>query len=209
MKVVLFGASGMIGSRILRELVTRGHSVTAVVRDTAKLPEMEGMTARQGDCLDPDSVTAVVRGADAVISAYAPGFTSLGNLVIATKALIAGLQKAGVRRLLVVGGAASLEVAPGVQLLDTPMFPPDWKGIALAHRDALDVIKGADLEWTSLSPAALIEPGARTGKFRLGLDQLVVDEKGDSKISAEDFAVAMVDEFEKGEHVRQRFTVGY
>ena len=209
MKVVLFGASGMIGSRILSELVTRGHSVTAVVRDTTKLPPVDGVTAKQGDCLDADNVAELVKGSDAVISAYAPGFTSLGNLVLATKALIAGLQKAVVRRLLVVGGAASLEVAPGVQLVDTPTFPPDWKGIALAHRDALAVIKGADLDWTSLSPAALIEPGVRTGTFRLATDQLVVDEKGDSKISAEDFAVAMVDELEKGVHVRQRFTVGY
>jgi putative NADH-flavin reductase len=209
MKVVLVGASGVIGSRVLRELVTRGHSVTAVVRDTSKIPAMEGVTVKEGDVLDKESVAALVKGSDAVISAYAPGFTTLDNLVLATKSLIAGLEKAGVRRLLVVGGAGSLEVAPGLQLLDTPTFPLEWKGIALAHRDALDVLKNADLDCTSLSPAALIEPGERTGKFRLGTDQLIVDENGDSKISAEDFAVAVVDELEKGAHVRQRFTVGY
>jgi putative NADH-flavin reductase len=119
------------------------------------------------------------------------------------------LQKAGVRRFLMVGGAGSLEVAPGLQLVDAPDFPAAWKGIALAHRDALNVLKGSDLDWTSLSPAALIEPGVRTGKFRLGTDQLVMDDKGESKISAEDFAVAAVDELEKNAHVRQRFTLGY
>jgi hypothetical protein len=150
-----------------------------------------------------------VKGSDAVISAYAPGFETLGNLVLATQSLIAGLQKAGVRRFLMVGGAGSLEVAPGLQLVDAPDFPAAWKGIALAHRDALNVLKGSDLDWTSLSPAALIEPGVRTGKFRLGTDQLVMDDKGESKISAEDFAVAAVDELEKNAHVRQRFTLGY
>jgi putative NADH-flavin reductase len=209
MNVVLFGASGMIGSRILQELVARGHSVTAVVRDTAKVPVMAGVTTKRGDVLDVDSVATNVKGSDAVISAYAPGFETLGNLVLATQSLIAGLQKAGVRRFLMVGGAGSLEVAPGLQLVDAPDFPAAWKGIALAHRDALNVLKGSDLDWTSLSPAALIEPGVRTGKFRLGTDQLVMDDKGESKISAEDFAVAAVDELEKNAHVRQRFTLGY
>jgi putative NADH-flavin reductase len=209
MNVVLFGASGMIGSRILQELVARGHSVTAAVRDTAKVPVMAGVTTKRGDVLDVDSVATNVKGSDAVISAYAPGFETLGNLVLATQSLIAGLQKAGVRRFLMVGGAGSLEVAPGLQLVDAPDFPAAWKGIALAHRDALNVLKGSDLDWTSLSPAALIEPGVRTGKFRLGTDQLVMDDKGESKISAEDFAVAAVDELEKNAHVRQRFTLGY
>jgi len=209
MNVVLFGASGMIGSRILQELVARGHSVTAAVRDTAKVPVMAGVTTKRGDVLDVDSVATNVKGSDAVISAYAPGFETLGNLVLATQSLIAGLQKAGVRRFSMVGGAGSLEVAPGLQLVDAPDFPAAWKGIALAHRDALNVLKGSDLDWTSLSPAALIEPGVRTGKFRLGTDQLVMDDKGESKISAEDFAVAAVDELEKNAHVRQRFTLGY
>jgi len=199
----------MIGSRILQELVARGHSVTAAVRDTAKVPVMAGVTTKRGDVLDVDSVATNVKGSDAVISAYAPGFETLGNLVLATQSLIAGLQKAGVRRFLMVGGAGSLEVAPGLQLVDAPDFPAAWKGIALAHRDALNVLKGSDLDWTSLSPAALIEPGVRTGKFRLGTDQLVMDDKGESKISAEDFAVAAVDELEKNAHVRQRFTLGY
>jgi putative NADH-flavin reductase len=209
MKVVLFGASGMIGSRILQELVSRGHSVTAVVRDTAKVPVGAGVTVKQGDVLNSETVAIMAKGNDAVISAYAPGFDTLGNLVLATKSLIAGVKAAGLRRLLIVGGAGSLDVAPGVQLVDTPDFPSAWKGIALAHRDALNVLKESDLDWTSFSPAALIEPGVRTGKFRLGTDQLIVNDKGEGKISAEDFAVAMVDELEKPAHVLARFTVGY
>jgi putative NADH-flavin reductase len=110
---------------------------------------------------------------------------------------------------LVVGGAGSLEVAPGVQLVDTPNFPQEWKGIALAHRDVLPILKASDLEWTYLSPAALIQPGERTGKFRLGGTQMVTDEKGESRISAEDFAVALVSELETPKHVRQQFTLGY
>ncbi len=209
MKVVLYGATGMIGSRILQELVARGHSVAAVMRNTGKVQASGSVTVEQGDVLDPKSVAATAKGSDAAISAYAPGFETLDNLVLATKSMIAGLQEAGVRRFIMVGGAGSLDLAPGVHLVDTPEFPAAWKGIALAHRDALNVLKGADLDWTSLSPAALIEPGIRTGKFRLGQNQLIVDDKGESKISAEDYAVALVDELEKNEHVRQRFTLGY
>jgi putative NADH-flavin reductase len=129
--------------------------------------------------------------------------------VEATRTLASGLKRAGVRRFLMVGGAGSLEVAPGLQLVDTPDFPEAWKPYALAHRDALAVLKDSDLDWTNLSPAAFIQPGQRTGKFRLGKDTLVTDEKGGSRISAEDYAVALVDELEKPQYIRQRFTVGY
>jgi putative NADH-flavin reductase len=152
MKVVLYGASGMIGSRILQELSSRGHTLTAVVR-------------------------------------HSPPPDDTAKLVDATRSLIAGLQKAGVKRFLMAGGAGSLRLPWGRQLVDAPDFPPAFKAIALAHRDALDVIRQSDLDWTSFSPAASIEPGARTGKFRLGKDDLIADQKGESRISAEDYAI--------------------
>jgi putative NADH-flavin reductase len=208
MKVVLYGASGMIGSRILAELVSRGHKVTAVVRNPEKVTA-PGVAVAKGDVTDAASVAATAKGADAVISAYAPPRTEVAALLPAVRSLLAGLETAGVKRVLVVGGAGSLEVAPGVQLVDVPNFPEEWKGIALAHRDLLPLLQASNLDWSCLSPAALIQPGVRTGKFRLGGKQLLADAKGDSRISAEDYAVAMVDELEKPAHVRQQFTAAY
>lgn len=208
MKVVLFGATGMIGSRILRELQGRGHHTIAAVRDTMKL-NAAGVDVRKADVLDPKSVEAASNGAEAVVSAYSPGVDDASRLLAATRSLIEGVKAAGVKRLLTVGGAGSLEVSPGVQLVDTPSLPPAWKPIALAHRDALDLLKTCDLDWTSLSPAALIEPGLRTGKFRTSTDRLLTDAKGESRISAEDYAVALVNELEHPVHVRSRFAVAY
>jgi putative NADH-flavin reductase len=209
MKVVLFGASGMIGSRVLAELVRRGHSVTAVVRHPEKVAAAGGVKAVRGDVTDSATVAAVAQGADAAISAYSPPRTNPEILVDATRSLVAGLTKAGVRRLIMVGGAGSLEVAPGVQIVDTPEFPAAWMAIALAHRDTLPVLKSADLDWSYFSPAGLIEPGIRTGNFRLGGTRLVANDRGESKISAEDYAVALVDELEKPRHLRQQFTAAY
>jgi putative NADH-flavin reductase len=209
MKVVLFGASGMIGSRILNELVRRGHTVNAVARNPEKIKAEAGVKGVQGDVTDPASVAAAVKGADAAVSAYAPPQTDPGKIVDAVRSLISGLTEAGVRRLIVVGGAGSLEAAPGLQLVDSPSFPAGWKGIAVAHRDVLPVIRQANLDWTYFSPAALIEPGMRTVKFRLGGTRLVANDRGESKISAEDYAVALVDELENPQHVRQQFTAGY
>jgi uncharacterized protein len=209
MKVVLYGASGMIGSRILKELVSRGHMVTVVARDPEKVSSAANVTVLKGDVLDADSVASTAKGADAVISAYGPGKGSAELVEDATRALIAGVKKGGVKRLLMVGGAGSLLVAPGVDIIGSGHLPAEWMAVAVAHRDALGLLKQADLDWTSLSPAAFIQPGERTGKFRLGGDSLVVDEKGNSSISAEDYAVAMVDELEQPKHVRQRFTLAY
>ena len=209
MNVTLFGATGNAGARILKELLARGHHVTAIVRDPAKLPSQPGLTVRKGDLTDSAQVAEAVRGTEAVVSAYGPGLNAPGDLVPATKRLVAGLAQAGVQRLLMVGGAGSLEVAPGVQLIDSGHLPAEWMPISLAHRDALEVLKSSDLDWTSLSPAGYFEPGERTGKFRLGKDNLVANEKGESRISMEDYAIAMVDELESHAHPRQRFSVGY
>ena len=144
-------------------------------------------------------------------SAYGPGHDDVAKLVTVAHVLIAGVTAAGVARLIVVGGAGSLEVAPGLKLVDTPEFPAAWKGLALAAGEALDVFRAEAnaLEWTYFSPAAFIQPGARTGTFRLGGDQLVTDANGESKISAEDYAIALIDELEQPAHIRQRFTAAY
>lgn len=208
MKVVLFGASGMVGSRVLQELIFRGHQVTAVVRDPSRVESGAGVKAIKGDALDAASVAEVSKGADAVISAYSPG-NETQKVVDATKALIAGVKQAGVKRFIEVGGAGGLFVAPGVRVVDLPVFPDEFKPIVLAHIDALDVLRTADLDWTYFSPAAIIQPGERTGTFRLDKDNLVADANGNSSISAEDYAIALVDELEKPQYIRQRFTIGY
>ena len=199
----------MIGSRVLDELVRRGHTVTAVVRNPEKVKAEPGVNVVQGDINDPTTVASAAQGADAAISAYSPPQTDPGLISDVTRSLLAGLAAAVVRRLIVVGGAGSLEVAPGVQLIDSPSFPQAWMAIAMAHRDVLPLLKQSDLDWTYFSPAALIEPGKRTGKFRLGGTRLVANDQGESKISAEDYAVALVDELENPHHIRQQFTAAY
>jgi putative NADH-flavin reductase len=208
MNVVLYGASGMVGSRILYELLHRGQTVTAVVRNPEKI-NATGARVVMGDVTDEASVAATAKGADAVISAYAPPQTQPDLLVSATRSLLTGLKKAGVRRVIIVGGAGSLEVAPGVQLVDAPNFPAEWKGIALAHRNLLPILKESDFDWSYFSPAGFIQSGERTGKFRLGTTKLVSDAKGESRISAEDYAIALVDELENPKHLRQQFTAAY
>ena len=209
MNVTLYGATGKAGARILKELLDRSHRVTAIVRDPAKLQQQAGLTVRAGDLSDPSKIAEAVRGADAVVSAYGPGLQSPNDLLGATQRLVAGVKQGGVRRLLTVGGAGTLEVAPGVLLVDSPMLPPEWKPIAKAHCEALKNLQASDLDWTCLAPAGIFEPGQRTGIYRLGQDNLVVNDKGESRISMEDFAIAMVDELERHAHPRQRFSVGY
>ena len=208
MKIVLYGASGMIGSRILSEALGRGHAVTLVVRDRRKFPPPKGrVLVVEGDVLDATSVAAAVMGHDAVLSAVGPTPEIIAG---AARSLIEGLTRAGVKRLIAVGGAGTLEVAPGVLLLQTPQFPAKYELVAQAHATALNTFRqNATLDWTFVSPAAFIEPGERSGKFRLGGDQLLVDAKGDSRISVEDYAVAFLDEVEKPAHLRQRFTAAY
>jgi putative NADH-flavin reductase len=212
--IVLIGATGMIGQRILHEALERGHRVTGVVRDTSRTGEQRpNLDYRTGDIFKPDTIAAAAVDHDVVVDAYGPGQTGDPNLVLkAAHALIEALTRVEPIGLIAVSGAGSLEVKPGLQLVDTPDFPPAWKAMALAHREALDVYRKAGFagfDWTAVSPPALIEPGARTGHYRTGTDQLIADDKGKSYISAEDFAVAVVDEIENPRFKGQRFTVGY
>lgn len=203
MKIALIGATGFIGSRLLAELTSRGHQVTAIVRNPEKVPQGAGVTAKAGDVYDKDGLAALLAGHDAVISAVHFSASDPATLLAAVK-------QSGVKRYLVVGGAGSLEVAPGVKLFDTPEFPAIYLDEARKGGAFLDLLKSeSGLGWTFLSPSAVIEPGERTGRFRLGRDQLLADGKGQSRISAEDYAVALVDELETPAHARQRFTVGY
>lgn len=215
MKIVLFGGTGNVGQRVAREAVDRGHEVVAVVRDpsSSQVPDPRVQLA-QGDATDPASVASAVRGADAVVSAISPRPGSTGaapSLVDAARGLIAGLREAGVKRLVVVGGAGSLEVAPGVMLMDAPGFPEAYRAEAVEGRDALAVYRAeADgLDWTFLSPAAEIHPGERTGHYRTTADQFIADDQGRSRISYEDYAVALLDELERPQHVGRRFGVAY
>jgi putative NADH-flavin reductase len=207
MNVVLYGATGNSGRRILEELVSRGHQVTAVARNTAKLPP--NVKARQDDLSNVDTIAATIQGADAVISAYAPPPDDTDALLGVTERQIAAVKKGGKVRLMVVGGAASLEVAPGVTLLASGHLPAAWVSIGASHEKALRMLEASDINWTYFSPAAYFEPGERTGRFRLGTNALITDSKGDSRISLEDYAVALVDELEKPAHERSRFTIGY
>ena len=203
MKVALIGPTGNVGSRLLAELLRSGHEVTGIARHPEGLPSQPHLTVKRGDANEEHGLAELLRGHDAVISA--------GRFVsVNPRALIAAVRKAGVQRLLVVGGAGSLEVAPGAQLLDTPDFPAAYKPEALAGRDFLHVLRDKqELQWTFLSPSAIFGPGERTGAFRLGTDQLLIGDAGESRISMEDFAIALVDEIETPRHNRQRFTVGY
>jgi len=202
MNVALIGASGQAGSRILKELSDRGHAVTAIARDPQKIAKLPHVKATAGDAYDQAGLTALLKDHDVVVSAVHFTASDPRILIDAAKASDAG-------RYLVVGGAGSLEVAPGVMLVNTPEFPEAYKAEALAGAHFLDLLrKEKVLDWTFLSPSALFEAGQRTGMFRLGGDQLLVG-AGGSRISFEDYAVALVDEIERPAHHRRRFTVGY
>jgi uncharacterized protein len=202
MRVALIGASGQGGSRLLAELSRRGHQATAIARHPEAIAKLPGVTAKKGDALDKAGLVALIKSHDAVISA-------VRFIASDPELLIGAVKESGVRRYFVVGGAGSLEVAPGVKLVDTPQFPAAYKAEATKGGEFLDLLrKDRDLDWTFLSPSAMIVPGERTGKFRLGKDELLTSDKG-SSISWEDYAVAAVDELERPAHIRERFTVGY
>lgn len=217
MKVALIGASGFVGSHILTELLDRGHQVTAIVRNPDKVVAGHpNLVVKKGDVYNPAEVTELVKGLDAVISAFNSGWANpniYDDFLAGSKAIQNGVKQAGVKRLIVIGGAGSLEIAPGMQLVDSPKFPAEFKPGATAARDYLNVLKEEqDLEWTFISPAIEMHPGTagvRKGTYRTALDHPVFDENGRSIISVEDLAVATADELEQPKHIRGRFTAAY
>jgi uncharacterized protein len=203
MKIAVIGASGNAGSRIVAELARRGHAITAIARSPEKIAPQPGVTPTRGDVMDQGSLTRLLAGHDAAVS-------SVHFLDFDPVKLVGAVKDSKVGRYLVVGGAGSLEVAPGVRLVTTPGFPVAYKAEAEKGAAFLDLLAGeTQLNWTFLSPQALFTAGERTGKFRLGTDQLLTAADGKSWISFEDFAVALADEIERPAHIRKRFTVGY
>jgi uncharacterized protein len=217
LKIVLYGATGHVGSRLLAELLARGHKVTAVVRNPEKLAARPGLSPRQGDLSSVEAIAKAIDGPQAVVSAYGAPPDRPEEVLEVTERQIEAVQRVSQHatspehapRLIVVGGAGSLETAPGVTLVSTPDFPPAWKASALAHQRSLELLRASSIDWTYLSPSAILEPGERTGAFRLGQDTLLTAANGKSWISMEDYAIALIDELEHPQHRRQRFTVGY
>ncbi|MEO0063159.1 MAG: hypothetical protein RLZZ08_1719 [Pseudomonadota bacterium] len=202
MQVAVLGAGGKAGSEITKELVARGHGVIAIGRTAENLPTGEGITVRAGDVSDADALAGLVKGADAVISAI--------HFNVPASTLISGLKQAGVNRLIITGGAASLNNADGVMLYDAPGFPEAIKPFVKPAIDFLnDIRQEQDLNWTFFSPAMTYFVGPRTGQFRLGKDVLVSDANGESKISYADSAIVLVDELEQENNPRGRFTAAY
>lgn len=211
MNITLIGASGFVGSAVLEEAVARGHKVTAIVRDTGKVANLDGVTAVKADVTEAGAMNSAIAGSDVVISAFNGGW---GDPEIYAKHLggskaIAASAKAEGKRIIAIGGAGSLEIG-GKQLVDSPEFPAEYKDGARAARDALaDLRTQTDLEWSFVSPPINLFPGERTGIFRIGGDQPVFDDKGQSAISVQDLAVAILDEAEAPRHTGKRFTAGY
>ena len=214
MKIALIGATGFVGTAVLNEALSRGHQVTAIARNTTKLDTNNpNVTVKQADAYDLTELIAAIAGNDVVVSAFNSGWTNpniYDDFIKGSETIQKATKLAGVKRLLVVGGAGSLEIKPGEQLVDSPSFPAEWKNGALAARDYLNTLRNeTELDWTFLSPAIHLHPGERTGKFRLGTDNPVFDDKGQADISVEDMAIAIADELEKNQFIKTRFTVGY
>jgi putative NADH-flavin reductase len=212
MKIAVFGAGGRIGSRIVDEALNKGHNVTAVVRHPENYTKIhQHLKVAKADLFNSQDVETGAFDQDAVVSAYSPAAgVPPSTITEVALPLINGLKQAHVKRLIIVGGAGSLEVAPGKQLVDTPDFPEAYKPASLAHREALKIYqKENDLDWTFVSPSAVIMPGERTGKFRTAVNQLLTADNGKSYISMEDFAAGIIDEIENPMHIREIFTVGY
>ena len=216
MKLVLFGAGGQVAQRIAREALDRGHEVVGVARNAASVrSDNERLTIVEGEATDPASVAKLSKGADVIVNALSPRPSPSGrpatSLSRAARALMEGAARVGVPRLIVVGGAGSLETAPGVRLVDSPGFPEEYKAESLSQADALSAYRAraGNFDWTYISPAAEMGPGTRTGRYRTGDDALLVDAKGQSFISYEDFAKAVLDEIEHPTHPRARMTVAY
>lgn len=202
--IAILGITGRAGSRIATELLQRGHTVTGIARNVSKTAAQPDLKLEAADATDAHTLATVLQGHDVVVSST----PFVGGIDAPT--LIAAARQAGVKRVVVVGGAGSLEVAPGVALIDTPEFPAIYKAESSSGRAFLQGLRAeTELDWTFISPSAIFEPGPRTGHFRLGGDQLLVDVDGQSHISMEDYAIALADEIETPRHPRARFTVGY
>ncbi|KOC90900.1 NAD(P)-dependent oxidoreductase [Winslowiella iniecta] len=214
MKITVIGATGFVGQEVINEALARGHQVTAVSRSGKNLPQHSNLTLATGDIHDSDWLNSVLRSQDAVISAYNPGWSESDLFEKFTRGstqILAAVRAAQVKRLLVVGGAGSLQVAPGVELVDTEAFPAEIKPGALGARALRNTLQssGGDLDWTYLSPAAMLQPGARTGQFRIGSTELLMSGDHPASISVADLAVAIVDEIEHPQHLQKQFTVAY
>jgi len=214
MKIALIGATGFVGTAVLNEALNRGHRVTAIARNTGKiLIDNENLLLKEADIYNTGEVAAAVTGNDVVVSAFNSGWTNPNiyeDFIRGSESIQAGTKQAGIKRLLVVGGAGSLYIQPDLQLVDSPNFPDEWKRGAQAARDYLNTLKEeTDLDWTFLSPAIMLHPGERTGKFRLGTENPVFGENGQAEISVEDMAVAIVNELENNQFIKKRFTLGY
>ncbi|GAA4647878.1 NAD(P)-dependent oxidoreductase [Kistimonas scapharcae] len=212
MKIAVLGATGWIGSTIKQEALTRGHQVIAISRTTNNADDENNVETRTLDLLSQESMTNAVQGADVVIAAI--GGRAKGNHDIVpntARRLLEELPACGINRLLWVGGAGSLEVAPGVALIDTPEFPAEYQPEAKAQGEALALFKASEstLNWVFVSPAAEIFPGERTGQYRTGGDQLLIDNDGNSRVSVQDFAVALIDEAEKNTYKKERIGIAY
>ncbi|MDR3711445.1 MAG: NAD(P)-dependent oxidoreductase [Puia sp.] len=216
MKIALIGASGFVGKAVLKELLDRGHSVTAIVRNAGNLQPENGVTILAGDATDKDFLSKAVKGSDAVVSAYNAGWTNPNlyhDFLAGSLAIQEAVKQSGVKRLLVVGGAGSLFIAEGQQLVDSPKFPAEYKAGASSARDYLNELKKeTQLDWVFLSPAIEMHHGTsgeRKGKYRTGKDNPVFDTNGRSVLSVEDLAVVIADELEQQNHHRERFTAAY
>jgi len=207
MKIALIGATGYVGAKLLAEALDRGHQVTAVVSDAAKLADYAALTGVSADATDVDLLAKLVADHDLVISSYNPGRDMTGT---GTKAITDGVKRAGVTRFLIVGGAGSLKLPSGERVFDQPDFPAEWKEGSIRTSAFLDQLRAeTELDWAFLSPPTMLVPGERTGRYRTGKDDLLTDDAGESRISLEDYAVAMLDEAERPQHHRERFTVAY
>jgi putative NADH-flavin reductase len=211
MKIVMYGATGKSGKVILKELVDRGHSVVAVARNPENVVTLKGVTTAQDDLTDGTKTAGILSGAnaDAVVSALGPPADNTDALLAPSATLVAAIKKNGGPRLIVVGGAGGLFVAPGVMLRDSGVLPEAYLPIIDTHIALYNSLKTSGIDWTYFAPAGFFEPGERTGKFRLGQDDLIADAAGTSRISFEDYAVALVDELETPKHHGERFTIGY
>ena len=213
MKIALLGATGFVGSALMKEALDRGHTVTAIVHNPEKLERRDRLVPVGGDVYDSTVLATLIGGQDALISAFNPGWNDpnlYDDQVRGTSSIIDAIKKAKIKRVLWVGGAGGLEVKPGVRVIDDPSFPAAIRPGSLATMNALEQLrKEPELDWSYLAPSKKMKQGARTEKFRLGGDQLLVDRNGLSSISVQDYAVAMINELEHPAHIRRRFTVGY